>query len=210
MAGGDGRAAWLGIERLRVEHADGQRVVDEYLAGGRLHVGGFSTGPTAFAVNSAGAVPFAVKGYADGFQGYNLIVIVTFLAYSFVAPYDQQLALYIIAIGNPAGVFIQMAIQLPALKRNGIRIRPRVNLRDPALRETLGIGVPAVLVMLCSFAIVSVQNAASYNFADNGPSILAYARLWFTFENAWIDFTVALPPPPPVQSDWALFLDVDG
>ena len=64
----------------------------------------------------------------------NLIVIVTFLAYSFVAPYDQQLALYIIAIGNPAGVFIQMAIQLPALKRNGIRIRPRVNLRDPALR----------------------------------------------------------------------------
>jgi hypothetical protein len=24
------------------------------------------------------------------------------------------------------------------------------------------------------------------------------ARLWFTFENAWIDFTVALPPVPPV------------
>ncbi|MCH3689019.1 PhnD/SsuA/transferrin family substrate-binding protein, partial [Campylobacter lari] len=43
---------------------------------GRLHVGGFSTGPTAFAVNIAGAVPFAVKGYAEGFQGYNLIVIV--------------------------------------------------------------------------------------------------------------------------------------
>ena len=116
----------------------------------------------------------------------NLIVIVTFLAYSFVAPYDQQLALYIIAIGNPAGVFIQMAIQLPALKRNGIRIRPRVNLRDPSLRETLGIGVPAVLVMLCSFAIVSVQNAASYNFADNGPSILAYARLWFTLPYSFL------------------------
>lgn len=116
----------------------------------------------------------------------NLIVIVTFLAYSFVAPYDQQLALYIIAIGNPAGVFVQMAIQLPALKRNGIRIRPRVNLRDPALRETLGIGVPAVLVMLCSFAIVSVQNAASYNFADNGPSILAYARLWFTLPYSFL------------------------
>src|SRR5437867_1381554 len=43
---------------------------------GRLHVGGFSTGPTAFAVNLAGAVPFAVKGNAAGFQGYNLIVIV--------------------------------------------------------------------------------------------------------------------------------------
>jgi phosphonate transport system substrate-binding protein len=43
---------------------------------GRLHVGGFSTGPTAFAVNIAGAVPFGIKGYEKDYQGYNLIVIV--------------------------------------------------------------------------------------------------------------------------------------
>jgi phosphonate transport system substrate-binding protein len=48
----------------------------EAMRSGRLHVGGFSTGPTAFAVNLAGAVPFAVKGYEKEFQGYNLIVIV--------------------------------------------------------------------------------------------------------------------------------------
>jgi phosphonate transport system substrate-binding protein len=48
----------------------------EAMRSGRLHVGGFSTGPTAFAVNLAGAVPFAVKGYETEFQGYNLIVIV--------------------------------------------------------------------------------------------------------------------------------------
>jgi phosphonate transport system substrate-binding protein len=48
----------------------------EAMRSGRLHVGGFSTGPTAFAVNLAGAVPFAVKGNANEFQGYNLIVIV--------------------------------------------------------------------------------------------------------------------------------------
>ena len=48
----------------------------EAMRSGRLHVGGFSTGPTAFAVNLAGAVPFAVKGDAKEFQGYNLIVIV--------------------------------------------------------------------------------------------------------------------------------------
>ncbi len=48
----------------------------EAMRSGRLHVGGFSTGPTAFAVNIAGAVPFAVKGDAKEFQGYNLIVIV--------------------------------------------------------------------------------------------------------------------------------------
>jgi phosphonate transport system substrate-binding protein len=48
----------------------------EAMRSGRLHVGGFSTGPTAFAVNLAGAVPFAVKGDAKGFQAYNLILIV--------------------------------------------------------------------------------------------------------------------------------------
>ncbi len=48
----------------------------EAMRSGRLHVGGFSTGPTAFAVNIAGAVPFAVKGTEKEFQGYNLIVVV--------------------------------------------------------------------------------------------------------------------------------------
>jgi phosphate/phosphite/phosphonate ABC transporters, periplasmic binding protein len=48
----------------------------EAMRSGRLHVGGFSTGPTNFAVNLAGAVPFAVKGDANGYQGYHLILIV--------------------------------------------------------------------------------------------------------------------------------------
>ena len=48
----------------------------EAMRSGRLHVGGFSTGPTAFAVNLAGAVPFGIKGTAKDFQGYNLIVVV--------------------------------------------------------------------------------------------------------------------------------------
>ncbi len=43
---------------------------------GRLHFAGFSTGPTGFAVNLAGAVPFAAKGTAEGPQGYRLLAIV--------------------------------------------------------------------------------------------------------------------------------------
>ncbi len=48
----------------------------EAMRSGRLHVGGFSTGPTNFAVNLAGAVPFAVKGDSKDWQGYNLVLIV--------------------------------------------------------------------------------------------------------------------------------------
>jgi phosphonate transport system substrate-binding protein len=48
----------------------------EAMRSGRLHIAGFSTGPTGFAVNLAGAVPFAVKGNATELQGYHLIAIV--------------------------------------------------------------------------------------------------------------------------------------
>jgi phosphonate transport system substrate-binding protein len=48
----------------------------EAMRSGRLHVAGFSTGPTGFAVNLAGAVPFAAKGTESGPQGYHLISLV--------------------------------------------------------------------------------------------------------------------------------------
>ena len=44
----------------------------EAMRSGRLHFAGFSTGPTGFAVNLAGAVPFAAKGTAKEVRGYNL------------------------------------------------------------------------------------------------------------------------------------------
>lgn len=116
----------------------------------------------------------------------NIIVTATFVLYAFIAPDNPDMAKLVIAIGNPLGVFVQMAIQLPALKRNGVKLRFRIDLRDPALKETLAIGIPAVLVMCAGLIVVSVQNAASYATVDNGPSIIAYARLWFTLPYAFL------------------------
>lgn len=124
----------------------------------------------------------------------NLVVIATFILYAVIAPFNSQVALYIIAIGNPLGVFLQMAIQLPALKRNSIRLRLRINLKDPALKDTFKIGAPTILIVIFSFITVSVMNAASYCFADNGPSVIAYARLWYTLPYSFlaIPLTTAL------------------
>ncbi|MFC0327577.1 phosphate/phosphite/phosphonate ABC transporter substrate-binding protein [Halomonas organivorans] len=44
----------------------------EAMRSNRIHVAGFSTGPTPFAVNLAGAVPFAIMGSEDGEFGYTL------------------------------------------------------------------------------------------------------------------------------------------
>lgn len=48
----------------------------EAMRSGRLHFAGFSTGPTGFAVNLAGAVPFAAKGLGTEVRGYNLAAVV--------------------------------------------------------------------------------------------------------------------------------------
>jgi phosphonate transport system substrate-binding protein len=48
----------------------------EAMRSGRLHFAGFSTGPTGFAVNLAGAIPFAAKGVGSEVRGYNLLAIV--------------------------------------------------------------------------------------------------------------------------------------
>lgn len=48
----------------------------EAIRSGRLHIAGFSTGPTGYAVNLGGYVPIAVKGTNESFQGYNLIIVV--------------------------------------------------------------------------------------------------------------------------------------
>ena len=48
----------------------------EAMRAGRLHIAGYSTGGTGYAVNLAGAVPFVVKGDATGPRSYHLALIV--------------------------------------------------------------------------------------------------------------------------------------
>ncbi|MEP7327860.1 MAG: phosphate/phosphite/phosphonate ABC transporter substrate-binding protein [Betaproteobacteria bacterium] len=48
----------------------------EAMRAGRLHIAGYASGQTGFAVNLAGAVPFAIKGDEKGQRTYNQIVVV--------------------------------------------------------------------------------------------------------------------------------------
>lgn len=122
----------------------------------------------------------------------NLIHIGSFALYALIAPNNQELALYIVAIGNPAGVFIQIIVQMPALRKHGIKLRPRIDFKDPALKETLRLGVPAVIVVACSFIIVSVQQSAALSFMDDaGSSVLQFARLWFALPYSFLAIPIA-------------------
>ena len=114
----------------------------------------------------------------------NIVTIASFLAYAYLAKTNAQLALLILAVGNPLGVLIQVLMQVPSLYAHGISIRPYINLKDPQLKETLSIGLPSLVVMLCCFATVSVQTSQALSVRPEGASIAFYARLWFTLPYA--------------------------
>lgn len=117
----------------------------------------------------------------------NIVVIFAMFVYYFVSADNPDFAKLVLAVGTPLGVFVQMAMQMPALAKNGVHLKPwRINLHDPALRETLALGIPTIVVTLCSFATVSVQNAAAMAVSDAGSSVLYYARQWFTLPYAFL------------------------
>ena len=117
----------------------------------------------------------------------NIVVIFAMFVYYFVSADSPDFAKLVLAVGTPLGVFVQMAMQMPALAKNGVHLKPwRINLHDPALRETLALGIPTIVVTLCSFATVSVQNAAAMAVSDAGSSVLYYARQWFTLPYAFL------------------------
>lgn len=110
----------------------------------------------------------------------NVVVTASFLAYAYFADTNAGLALLLLALGNPLGVFVQVIVQLPAMRKRGIRLRPYVNLRDPAIKDTLSIGIPSLVVMLSSFVTVSVMTSSSLAVTPVGASVSYYARLWYT------------------------------
>lgn len=110
----------------------------------------------------------------------NLVCIASFFGYYVLQGSNPTLAILSLAIGNPLGVLVQVLMQVPSLRRNGIRLRPYVDIHDPAIRETLSIGIPSLVVTICSFVTFSVQNSSALSVSVAGSSIAYYTRTWYT------------------------------
>lgn len=112
----------------------------------------------------------------------NVITIASFSLYAFLVKggvVGWREGLIILAVGNPLGVAAQVFIQLPALRRHGVRLRFRVDLHDPAIKETLAIGLPTLIIMLSSFPTNAVQSSCALQVTANGAAISYYARVWY-------------------------------
>ena len=133
----------------------------------------------------------------------NFVTTASFFAYAFLAPTNPQLALVILALGNPVGVAIQVLVQLPSLRKHGVRLRWHINFHDPDLMETVKIGVPSLVVMLTSFVTTSVQSSSSLSVTASGASIMYYARLWYTLPYAILTVPITTAMFTELSDSWA-------
>lgn len=112
----------------------------------------------------------------------NLCVIASFVAFGLMSQAGGDAArhaLVVLAIGNPLGVAIQVVCQLPSLHRQGVRLTPRIDLHDPALKDTLSIGVPTLVATLASVPTTAVMSSCALSVTEAGASVAYYARIWY-------------------------------
>lgn len=118
----------------------------------------------------------------------NVIVIASFMGFAPVsAQFGERVGIILIAAGTTLGVFVQMACQIPALGKHGVHPHIHIDFKDPALRQTIALGIPTLLATVCMFVSTSITNAAALVVQpETGPSVIAYARLWYTLPYALI------------------------
>ena len=118
----------------------------------------------------------------------NVIVIASFMGFAPVsAQFGEHAGIILISLGTTLGVFVQMACQIPALGKHGVHPHIHVDFKDPALRQTITLGIPTLLATVCMFVSTSITNAAALVVQpETGPSVIAYARLWYTLPYALI------------------------
>ena len=118
----------------------------------------------------------------------NVIVIASFMGFAPVsAQFGEHAGIILISAGTTLGVFVQMACQIPALGKYGVHPHIHIDFKDSALRQTIALGIPTLLATVCTFVQTSIINAAALVVQpETGPSVIAYARLWYTLPYALI------------------------
>lgn len=109
----------------------------------------------------------------------NIIVIITFFGYVPLSAQVPGFAMIWLAIGTTLGCFSMLVCQIPTLLKLGFSYVPKINLHDPALREVARIAIPVIIFTVANLVAVSFRNAFALDVADNGPSTIQYAWMWY-------------------------------
>ncbi len=133
----------------------------------------------------------------------NIVITASFFAYAALLNVDQQLALIVLALGNPLGVLIQVVMQMPSLSKHGIHLRLHIDWHDPALKDTVKLGIPSLVMVICTYVTVSVQSSATLAVTPVGASASYYARPWYSLPYAILAVPITTTMFTEMSDDFA-------
>ncbi len=116
---------------------------------------------------------FFIPAMASTF--FNLGSIVGGVLLAWWVPSFGQPPIVGMAIGTLLGGFLQLAIQLPSLKRSGFKWRPYLNLKDDGLRRIMILMIPAVIGLSATQINIFINTNFVARCAEGSVSWLNYA-----------------------------------
>jgi putative peptidoglycan lipid II flippase len=116
---------------------------------------------------------FFIPAMASSF--FNLGSIIGGVSLALLFPRFGQPAIAGMAWGTLIGGMLQLAMQLPALRREGFTLIPRLNLRDPGLQRILLLMLPATVGLSATQINIFVNTNFAASCAEGSVSWLNYA-----------------------------------
>ncbi len=151
-------------------------------------------------LNSKGR--FFIPSLASSF--FNLGSIVGGVGMALLLPKFGQPAIVGMAIGTLVGGFLQLACQVPALRRTGFRLRPVLDWSDPGLRRVFALMVPAIIGMGATQINIFVNTNYAASCAEGSVSWLNYAFRLVQFPIGMFGVAVSIATMPVIARCAAL------
>lgn len=111
----------------------------------------------------------------------NVIAIIGFFGYPFIASSNTQAATTWLGITMLASIAVMAFVQLPALLKTGIRFRFLIDFNGEGFRDTIKLALPAIACTAINLVSLSIMNSCALHVAANGPSSISYAWMWYQF-----------------------------
>ncbi len=111
----------------------------------------------------------------------NIITIVTFFGYPLVNGMGTEAGIIWLAVGTTLSIAVLAFVQVPALVKSGYRFRFFIDLHGEGLRDTVKLALPAIACTAINLVSLSFMNSTALHVADNGPSSVSYAWMWYQF-----------------------------
>lgn len=111
----------------------------------------------------------------------NIIAIVGFFAYPFISDANTTAGTTWLGITMLLSIVVMAAVQLPALLKTGIRFRFLIDFNGEGFRDTIKLALPAIACTAINLVSLSIMNSCALHVAENGPSSVSYAWMWYQF-----------------------------